>query len=33
MIEFLINKKYKSNKKITNDDFILKFKTIFNKYV
>ena len=32
MIKYLIYEKYKSNKKITDDDFILKFKTIFNKY-
>ena len=32
MIRYLIYEKYKSNKIISDDDFILKFKNIFNKY-
>ena len=32
MIEYLIYSKYKDNKLISDDKFILKFKNIFNKY-
>ena len=32
MIEYLIYSKYKDNKLISDDKFILKFKDIFNKY-
>ena len=32
MIRFLIYEKYKTNKIISDDAFILKFKNIFNKY-
>ena len=32
MIEYLIYSKYKDNKIISDDNFIIKFKDIFNKY-
>ncbi len=32
MIYYLIYSKYKDNKIIRDDDFIIKFKNIFNKY-